>query len=426
MEVSLPRGVRDYAPKEAAALKQMLAIVENVYKKFGFYPIETPHLETLDTLSAKAYGSDTTKEIYSLSDEKSGLRFDLTVPLARFLAMNKNMPLPFKRYCIGSVWRKDEPQKMRNREFMQADIDVVGSAEPVSDSEVLAAAAVAIDELGFNEYTILINNRVILEEALATQGFAKDNIMPAVRIIDKLAKSTLEQTAKDLAQLGVAENKCTALLEMLGEEGRNEEKLEKAEARFPKAKAEVQRLRDVLALLSKYKFNGAVKVDFTLARGLDYYTSLVWEFTIKKDGKRLPTICAGGRYDGLIGLYSKNPLPATGVSIGISRLFEAMEGDFVEFIQYDKTYVAYLKKDDMEYALGVANALRASGLYVDLNSTERNLAKQLTYANALSFAHVIIIGKQERDQNLVKLREMSSGNEELLTVNDAIKKIKGD
>ena len=166
MELSLPRGTKDYNPGETILLKQIILVIEEAFKRFGFHPITTPAIELLSTLNAKAYGEDAKKEIYKIEGAEEGLRYDFTVPLARFMAMNKDLPLPFKRYQIGNVWRMDEPQKMRNREFIQADIDIIGSPEPISDAEVISPIAFALGELGITDYRILINSRMILDRIL--------------------------------------------------------------------------------------------------------------------------------------------------------------------------------------------------------------------------------------------------------------------
>ncbi|MFP3278106.1 MAG: histidine--tRNA ligase [Candidatus Micrarchaeota archaeon] len=424
VEPSLPRGMRDFNTAEAIARREVLAVVEETFKRFGFSPIETPALENLNVLYAKTYGEESGKEIFKIEGEDAALRYDFTVPLARFIAMNKDTPLPFKRYQIGSIWRKDEPQRMRYREFLQVDIDIVGSSELISDAEVIAVAAQILDELGISGYKILINDRIILNGILSFFGIPNEKSLQAIRLIDKLPKIGNEEVIKGLVGLGIKQENATSLIEFIIKEEGNDEKLNRIEANIG-LKEEVNKLRELIRLVRLYKAKGDLIVDLSLARGFDYYTSLVWEFIVyDENGKRLPSIAGGGRYDNLIGIFLNQQIPATGISIGIDRIMNVI-GSSTERKSYARVYVATVG-NVLDYSLYVANALRGAGINTDINMTKRNIAKQLEYANAMRFRYVAIVGEREQSSNKLKLRDMVSGNEELLDIDEAIKVIKGE
>ncbi len=425
MPMELVRGVRDFGPREAVKMRYITSKIEEMFRRFGFYPIETPSIESMDVLNAKVYGEEAGKEMYSVEGGKAGLIYDLTVPLARYVSMNRDLVMPFKRYQIAKVWRRDEPQKMRSREFMQADIDIVGSKEPVSDAEVVAATALALESMGLMNYKILINSRIVLNAALRLFHVTDELNPKAIIVIDKLGKISTSEALSQLVSVGVPGKDAEALLNFVGEKMENKEKFQKILTNAPETKEEVERLTAILDTLDAYGIQGEVMFDLSLARGLNYYTGAVWEFVaFDNDGKRLPSIASGGRYDDLIGLYSKPGYPAVGISIGISRLFEVLDLRGLG-PGYTAAYVANINKDALQYAISVANTLRASGINTDLNATSRSISKQLEYANAMGIKYVVIVGKSELDAKKVKLRDMGSGSEELLDIVDAINKIKG-
>jgi histidyl-tRNA synthetase len=423
MPEDTPRGTRDFPPAEAIAIKYIMGIVEEVYKRFGFYPLETPATENLSTLSAKAYGSDSSKEIYKIDGAEEGLRYDFTVPLARFVASNKNLVLPFKRYQIGTIWRRDEPQKMRYREFVQADVDVVGSTEVDADAEAIAAPALALEQLGVKDYLIPLNSRQLLLQILVYFKVPEGKQAQVLRVIDKIQKISMQDTIKQLGDAGMDSKTAETLLNFINQEGSNEEKLEKISGDVEGTKEPVEKVRELLALLAEYKLNGKVVLDLSLARGLDYYTGFVWEFIILENGKRLPSVGGGGRYDKLIGLYSKRDVPAVGSSLGITRIFDVLKPkDLIK--SYAKVFIAYLGPQNRSYSINAANMLRGNGIYVDVNATTRNLSKQLEYASALGISNVLIVGDKEREANKFKLRNMQNGEEELISLQEAIEKLR--
>ena len=419
MEPALPRGVRDVSSKEAMLRRQMVRIIENTFQRFGFLPMDTPAIETLDVLNAKAYGDEAKKEIYTLDGEKSGLRFDLTVPLARYIAMNRSMPMPFKRYQIGTSWRKEEPQKMRYREFLQADVDIVGSSGVYADAEVVAAAASAIERIGVSDYSMLINSRKILDFVLTHFGVPENLKIGSIRIIDKLAKQGRENVVRMLADLGLSGDACNKIIDFISNDGSNEQKISSLES-IGMHGEQLSDLLLLLGLLEKYSLKGKIVLSMSLARGMDYYTGFIWEFTVPgEDGGAVPTIAAGGRYDKLIGLYSKSDLSATGASIGVDRVFDIVYRKDVPVL-LESVYIANVSEEDMESAVSLANEFRSAGACADINTTQRGISKQLEYANAMHFHYAVIMGKQERESGKIRLKDLITGKEELLEKSDAL------
>ncbi len=420
--IDIPRGTRDFAPSQAIAMDEITSVVAEVFRRFGFYPIMTPALELTKVLTAKAYGEGQTKEMYVIEGSESALRFDLTVPLARYMAMNKDTPLPFKRYQIGPVWRKDEPQRMRSREFMQADIDIVGSAEVQSDAECIAASLTAIESLGITNYRLLLSSRPILVSVIGLFKIAQDKSQTAIRLIDKMPKIGASETIAQLKEAGIDGNAAQQLVSFITERMSNEEKLSKVAANAPDSKPEAHRLSALIAALGRYGLKGEIEIDFSLARGLDYYTGAIWEAVVEIEGSRQPTIVAGGRYDNLIGIYSKAPAPAVGSSIGLSRIFDLIEGRALRK-SYAAAFIAQIGQENTQYATDAATALRGAGIRVDLNVTTRGISKQLEYASSLGIHYVIIVGNKEREAGKLRVRDMLDGTEALLDMSQTIEKL---
>ena len=422
MTISLPRGTSDFKPEEAITLKAIKKKIEHVYRLYGFYPLETPALELLETLTSKAYGEENEKEIYVIDGKIEGLRYDLTVPLARYISMNKDIVLPFKRYQIGAVWRMDEPQKMRDREFFQADMDIVGNTNITAEAELLSATMSALSSIGITSASILINSRVLLGSIMDHFGINGELHIPIMRIIDKLQKIGKEETKKQIIQKGINDNTATELLDLILSDTGNAEKLSKLENMLGESKAEIEKLMTLLSLLKKYGIDKEIIIDLSLARGMEYYTGLIWEVVLIENGKRLPSIASGGRYDKLIGKYLKRDIPAVGSSIGINRVFQILDKNNTR--TYAKAYVAYINKENQEYAISIGIALRKNNISTDINLLERGITKQLDYANALKIPYVIIVGSIERTSNKLKLRNMSTGEEQMLDLESSIKFLK--
>lgn len=403
-----PKGMRDILPEDAILGKQVVETIEKVYLKYGFVPMETPAMEYLATLRAKA-GEEIDKQIFVLKNEKLGLRFDLSVPLARVAATN-TFPKPFKRYAFAPVWRYEEPQKGRFREFWQADIDIIGSNSMRADAEILTVAREAILALGFKNPKIILNNRKILDALAAKLGIEKKK-EAVFRLLDKIDKAGEKKVREELCKL-IGKDKTKELLKILETKGSNKAKLEVAKKISKEGAAE---LEEILALCSF-----PVEINLALVRGLGYYTGPTFE--IKAD-ESIGSIAGGGRYDDLLGIYGRADY-ATGISLGIERIIALLkERQTNSKKTYTQVFVANVKPEFYKQAMKVAAELRKSGILAETDLNARNLKKQFDYANALNIPYIIVLGEKETKENKVTLRNMKSGKEELVTITEAIKTI---
>ncbi len=421
MDLSLPRGTSDLRPENSIQLKKLLSEAERIFRLYGFFPIETPSIELTETLMAKAYGDENAKDIYLIEGKKEGLRYDLTVPLARFVASNKDIVLPFKRYQIGKVWRMDEPQKMREREFYQADIDIVGNTEITAEAELISATHKIITSVGIKNFDILINSRVLLANILLSFEIDLKLHVSIMRIIDKLDKISYTEARTQIIFKGVPDNTTEKLLELITSEKSNENWIALFKSQVKNTSGEAEMLSEVLSLLETYGIKN-VKITPSLSRGMDYYTGLVWEFVVYENKKRLPTIASGGRYDKLIGLYIRKDIPAVGSSIGVTRVLELLGSSANK--TYAEVFVSCIGKENLTYAVSIASELRNNAIKTDMSLLSKGVSKQLDYANSLKIPFVIIIGNKEKQQNKATIKNMVTGTEELLDINSIIKILK--
>ena len=420
MEVQFPRGVRDLLPNEALIKNELVKKIELVYQKFGFLIINTPSFESLEVLKAKNAIGEENKLIYELKDENIGLRYDHTISLARYYAMHQELPLPFKRYYIGNVWRRDEPQKNRYREFTQADIDILGGSSIYTDVEVMATAMKALEEIGIR-YKLRINDRRFVDAILDKIGVGKDLHHSIFRIMDKLDKIGTEGVVKQLSDFGIRQDAIEQLIHIISFEGKNDEKLRILNSILGEGNKLISDFKKMLDILALYKLNCQIEVDFSLVRGIDYYTSTIFEFA----GEGIKSsIGSGGRYDNLIGIFSGKNITAVGASLGIDRILDLL--DFSSSLQYtySKVIINYIKENNFNYALEVANILRDNGINTEINLAQRNIANQLAHANALNIIFAIIIGDSEEKTKMVKIRNLIDGKEELMKIEEAIYKLK--
>ena len=420
-DLPFPRGVRDLLPNEALFRNQVLKAVEKVFQSFGFLAIDTPTFESLDLLRAKGSIGEDNKLIYELKNENLGLRYDHTVSLARYYVMHKNLPLPFKRYYMGKTFRMDEPQKNRYREFTQADADIIGGDYGYTDAEAIAAVCKAYESVGIN-YEIHINDRRFIDAMLKAFGVNTDFSTGVYRLIDKLDKRSAEDISNMMLELGLTKEQVDNLMGTVVRNGTNDEKLTYL-LELTKSENEINEFRMLLKLLEQYKLRGAVLVDFALVRGIDYYTSTVFEFkSADKDMK--VSIGSGGRYDKLIGLYSGSEIGACGASMGIDRVLDLLNaGDSIKYT-YAQAIVNYVKPNNYTYALDVANKLRGAGINTDINNSTRNIANQLSYANSLKIKYAIIVGDAEQKEEKVKIKDLISGEESIVSIDEAIQQLK--
>ncbi len=416
------KGTRDFLPEEMILRQQVLEKIKSIFEVFGFQPLETPALESWEVLSAKgAGGEEILNETYNFEDKggrKIGLRYDLTVPLARVVASNPNLNLPFKRYQIEKVWRYGDISKGRFREFLQADIDIVGSESMLADAEIIACAISVLNSLGFRQFFVRINNRKILEALIKYAGVENDKVMNVFRIIDKLEKIGIENVKKELKEMKISEDSIEKIIELIKIEGEPKTVLEKIE-KIIKTEG-IDELRQIISYLEKMKVEPKFKIDLSLARGLDYYTGPIFEVFAEKG---IGSIAGGGRYDKMIGLFSGKDIPATGISFGIERIIEVMkERKMIKSKKSNvKVFIASVNEKVRDNVLEIVQLLRSNLISADYDLRSRSLSKQLEYANSLEIPNVIIVGEKELEKNCVKLRRMETGEEILLKLEDIAK-----
>ncbi|MBK9255365.1 MAG: histidine--tRNA ligase [Saprospiraceae bacterium] len=445
---SIPKGTRDFLPSQVIKRKYIFSVIESVFKKYGYLPIETPTMENLSTLTGK-YGEegdrllfkvlnngdflsgadkaalenlDSNKVIPSIS--KRGLRYDLTVPFARFVVMNLNeISLPFKRYQIQQVWRADRPQRGRYQEFYQCDVDVVGSDSLMYEAELVQIYAEVFRKLNV-KVKILINNRKILF-GLAEAAGITDKFMEMTIAIDKLDKIGKDAVIKEMTDRGIAKEGAQKVLNLL--EISDLIKLEKAFAGLEEGTRGIKELQSVY----EYLENSIPELtfDISLARGLNYYTGCIFE--VKVDTVAYPdfsmgSIGGGGRYDNLTGVFGLNGVSGVGVSFGAERIYDVMEELklFPDDVQRDIAvlFVA-LDENSHLYAFKWVSELRAAGIACDLYPEPAKMKKQMSYANARKVPFVAIIGEEERLKSVVTLKNMLTGDQQNITSEELKRKL---
>ncbi len=418
------KGMRDFPPAEQIGREQLIGSLKQVFESFGFRPLDTPALERFEVLSAKyAGGDDILNETFSLKDRGErvlGLRYDLTVPLARFIAQNPQLKFPFKRYQISKVWRDGPMGLGRCREFWQCDIDAVGSSSMKADAEILAIASNVFQQLGL-DVEIRVSNRKLLNAILDFLNITDKNA--AILIIDKLEKIDESRFIKEFQEKGFSRTTAEGILEFFRNlpQG-NQEKLDYL-AKILKSQEGFEELKELIKIIDAYNVKVAIKPE--LARGLSYYTSTIFEVFSTK-GKITSSVAGGGRYDSMIGNFmgSKIEVPAVGISFGLDRIYDALV-DLKKLIPKEtntKVFVIPIGTDTE--SIGISQKLRAAGIPTETDISGKGLSKNLNYANSLGIPFVIFAGKQELESGKLKLRDMASGKEELKTIADIIKSLK--
>ena len=434
MEKVEPRtlaGTMELLPNEQILFNQIKDKIENTYKKFGFLPLDTPILELSEVLLAKA-GGETEKQIYRFNkgDTDLSLRFDLTVPLSKYVAKNYgNLSFPFRRYQIGKVYRGERPQKGRYREFYQCDIDIIGDGEldVINDAELPSVIYTIFKELGFDDFTICINNRKILNGLFENIG-QKENSVEILRIIDKIEKIGKQAVIEELEKINVSKESIDKIIEFIEISGTSKEKIEKLNElkinneTFEKGLEELEFVYENIKLFGVPEEN--YKIDLTIARGLDYYTGTVYE-TFLNNYREVGSVCSGGRYENLAEYYTNKKLPGVGVSIGLTRLFYKLNE--LGLIKATKKAISDIiiipMLDDLTKPIKLATELRNLGINIEIYSNQKKLKAKMKYADKLQIPYVIIIGEDEINSNEIKLKNMETGEEEILEL-DA-KKIAG-
>jgi histidyl-tRNA synthetase len=409
------KGFRDHLPAQALARERVLDIARRVYRSYGFTPIDTPALEYLEILTGKG-SEETDKQMYRFTDHggrEVGMRFDLTVPFARFAAQHvHDLGLPFKRYHMAAVWRGENTQRGRYREFMQCDFDTIGTTSPVADLEMVLVVHDLLAAIGVERFTIRVNDRRVLAGILGRLGLT-DRSTGVLRSLDKLGKATPEAVAAELAGQGVASDAVAALLEMASLSGAADTVLARLDALVgdsEQGRAGVAALRALVAAAGEAGVSSArLAIDPSIARGLDYYTGIVLE-SFLDDLPALGSICSGGRYDNLAGLYTKQPLPGVGASLGIDRLLAGLEelGRTATVETPADLFLAYFDEAHLADYLRIAAALRAAGVAVEFFPEPKKLGQQLKLAAKRGFPAALVIGSDEFSKGTAQLKQLAT------------------
>ena len=419
MKLQLPKGTRDLKPEEAIVRDKIVSALKEAFELYGYNPLETPAFERFDILASKyAGGSEILKETFKFRDQGKrdlALRYDLTVPMCRFVGMNPNVKLPFKRYQIGEVFRDGPVEKARYRQFTQCDVDIVGIKGMTADAEIIALTSRAFKKLGF-EPLIKINNRKLLNELLENTGVEKEKLEAAILSIDKLEKFGLETVKKELKGKKISNKTISNIIKTVSIKGRNKEKISNIK-KIIKNSEGLKEIEELFSLLGILKVNA--ELDVSLARGLAYYTGTVVEVFLKNSPVK-SAVCAGGRYDNMIAEFlGKGEFPAVGISFGLERIYDAYAGKN-EDGQKTTAKLYIIPINTLNDSLKIAEELRNEDVKVDIDLTGKGPSKNLQYANSLGIPYVLFVGKDELRQNKVKLKDMKTGTEKLMTAEELV------
>ncbi len=454
MKPSIPKGTRDFSPEEMAKRNYIFNTIREVFALYGFQQIETPAMETLNTLMGK-YGEEGDMLIYKilnsgdffnkLNPEENlfevsrlklaaqmcdrGLRYDLTVPFARYVVMHRDqLQLPFKRFQIQPVWRADRPQKGRYREFYQCDADVVGSDSLINEVELMQIVDTVFTRFGVR-VQIKINNRKILSGIAEVIGEA-DKITDITVAIDKLDKIGLEKVNDELREDGISEEAILKLQPIISLAGTNEEKLETISKVLESSEIGlkgVEESRFILDTLQLCGLNNEVQLDLTLARGLNYYTGAIFE--VKALDTPMGSITGGGRYDNLTGIFGMPGLSGVGISFGADRIFDVLNAlDLYPQEAVNATQLLFTNFGEREtaYCLPMVTACRKAGIRCEMYPDKAKMKKQMSYANAKNISYVALVGENEMAENKLTLKNMTTGEQQLLSVEQLILEVRGE
>ena len=448
---SIPKGTRDFGPDEMAKRNYIFNTIKDVYALYGFQPIETPAMETLHTLMGK-YGDEGDKLLFKIlnsgdyfkgiGDEElskrntlhlqtklceKGLRYDLTVPFARYVVMHREeLQLPFKRYQIQPVWRADRPQRGRYREFYQCDADVVGSDSLLSEVELMQIVDTVFSKFGIR-VCIKINNRKLLSGIAEVIGEA-DKIVDITVAIDKLEKIGLENVNEELRSDGISDEAIKKLQPIISLTGTNDEKLSIIRDVLKDSETGLKGVEEIQFILDSLKvtgLNNAIELDLTLARGLNYYTGAIFE--VKALDPPMGSITGGGRYDNLTGIFGMPGLSGVGISFGADRIYDILNTlDLYPKEAVSTTQLLFINFGEKEtaYCLPIAKAVREAGIRTEVFPDNVKMKKQLSYANAKHIAFVALAGDDEIAQNKITLKNMLTGEQKVVSPEDILEEIK--
>ena len=425
-------GFMELLPEDQILFNSIIDTIRETYESFGFLPLDTPILEYSDVLLAKA-GGETEKQIYRFEkgDNDISLRFDLTVPLARYVSMRYNeLVFPFKRYQIGKVYRGERPQKGRYREFYQCDIDMIGEdLSFINDAEILTIIYTLFKKLDFGKFTIRINNRKILNGFFESLGLTEQS-SDVLRIIDKIDKIGTEPVKKELFKLSLDDSVVSKIINFISIKGSNEEvfsSIKELDINNTTFNEGLDELEFVTTYLDKFGFDrNYYKIDLTIARGLDYYTGTIYE-TILDEHPSLGSICSGGRYGGLTKHYIDKEFDGIGISIGITRLFAVLlELGIIkpQSKTLSKVLIVPFNNDNISYCSSIANTLRENGIKCEVYYENKSFKKKLNYANRLGIPYVCIIGDDEEKNNQITIKNMETGDQQTISKDNILEVLK--
>lgn len=419
IQTSVLPGFMELIPAEQIVFDRMKDTIRSVFESFGFAPMDTPAIERAEVLVAKA-GGETEKQIYEFKkgDNDLALRFDLTVPLARFVAENfRDLAFPFRRYQIGKVYRGESPQKGRYREFYQCDIDIIGNGELslINDAEMPAVIFAVFSKLNIGKFQIRISNRKLINGLMVSLGL-QDISVEVMRIIDKMDKVGKSEVSKTLLDAGVSKDSVEKVLNFTEITGDNDEVISALKNLNIKNETFEQGINELEELVSNIRKLGVREdsfvIDLTIARGLDYYTGTVYE-TRLVDYPKLGSICSGGRFDNLAEKFTEQKLPGVGISIGLTRLFSQLkEAGVINFgpATLSKVLVIPLS-DDIAPALSIASDLRKSGIATEIYLEEAKMKSKLSYADKIKVPYVVLVGDDEIKSGKYSVKNMNTGEQ---------------
>ena len=442
---SIPKGTRDFGQKEMARRNYIFDTIRSVFRTYGYQQIETPAMENLSTLLGK-YGEEGDKLLFRILNSgdafagadfakpltpqvcEKGLRYDLTVPFARYVVQHQNeISFPFKRYQIQPVWRADRPQKGRYREFYQCDVDVIGSASQLNELELVQMVEAVFDRLGMRA-GIRINNRKVLT-GMAEIALAPDKVVDITVAIDKLDKIGLEKVKEEMTAKGLPESGIAVVEQILSLDGSFAEKIAAMRALFDGGSASgvvtesglrgLDELEELFCLIGAAGVSAPVEMDLSLARGLNYYTGAIFE--VKALDWEIGSICGGGRYDNLTGIFGLPGLSGVGISFGADRIYDVLTGlDLFPASLSSSTQLlfAVMGADELRYVLPVAAALRKAGVAVEVYPEAAKLRKQFEYAEKRSIPFISINGSSEIESRTLNVKKLETGDQQAFSLDD--------
>ena len=454
---SIPKGTRDFSPKEMIKRNYIFDTIRQVFQRFGYLPLETPSMENSSTLMGK-YGEEGDKLIFkilnsgdfldgvdeklvdlkdskklTLSISEKALRYDLTVPFARYVVMHKNdITFPFKRYQIQPVWRADRPQKGRYREFYQCDADIIGSDSLLNEYELILVIDEVFSKLGL-KVLIQINNRKILS-GVAELMQMPERIIDLTVAIDKLDKIGVEKVEEELSNKGFSNEALNKLRPLFNLHGSNNDKLNSLESLLSTSEVGllgIAEVRRMLSFVSNSELNSCkLELEITLARGLNYYTGAIFEVKVADERSSFTSsICGGGRYDDLTGIFGLPNMSGVGISFGADRIYDVLEEAKLfkdDAFVSTKVLVINFGGDDLSYALKITSLLRGAGVNTELYPDDAKIKKQMGYADSLAIPFVIIAGSDERNANEVTIKDMRKGEQVIIAFAELVNYLKNN